>query len=64
MGRPRRMASRRMRAMSWKPSRRGMSSAVSLECRTLSFASNRYRPVADNSWWCFPRNQEQAVTVA
>ena len=27
----------------------------------LRFAGNCFRPVADNSCWCFPHNQQQAV---
>jgi len=27
-------------------------------CRIFCFASNKYRLVADNSYWCFPRNQQ------
>jgi len=31
--------------------------------RMLRLVSNRYRLVAENSCWCFPRNQQQAVTL-
>jgi hypothetical protein len=30
----------------------------------LRLVGNRYRSVADNSCWCFPRNQQQAVIPA
>ncbi len=29
----------------------------------LRFASNKYRLVAETTCWCFPRNQQQAVTL-
>jgi len=29
----------------------------------LCFASNKYRLVAENFCWCFPRNQQQAELV-
>ena len=51
MGRPRSVDSRRMRAMSWKPSSRGISSAVSARCgstygdRGTRFAAGRALPL-------------------
>jgi hypothetical protein len=41
--------------------------AVRQQCRLARrpwrcSASNCFRPVADNSCWCFPRNRQQAVT--
>jgi len=33
-----------------------------LERKMPHFASNKYCLVAENSYWCFPRNQQRAVT--
>jgi hypothetical protein len=33
-----------------------------LERKMPHFVSNKYCLVAENSYWCFPRNQQRAVT--
>jgi ribosomal protein S27E len=38
------------------------SARDSLERKMPHFVSNKYRLVAESSYWCFPRNQQRAVT--
>ena len=41
-----------------------LSRLVGLERKMPHLADNKYCLVAENSCWCFPRNQQQAVSMA